>query len=160
MKNKKVSNNLSLYEKSNSIESICITFSDKVRVLYRELLLCCDDAKVRQLMANKLCIELCKCFGLKQVVELRVCNVPQDSRTVNGVCVSKTSGKYIHSQNMIVVFNKTAVRKQIVSIKVFSDTLLHEFAHYLDHSYYRFNESIHTSGFYKRIFDLKEKLKT
>ena len=149
---------LNVYETSNSIENIDINISSTARSLYRQLLQCGESAKERQLVANKLCIELCKCFGMKKHVEVRICNVAQDSKTVNGVCVRKTMGKYIVSQNMVVVFNKTAVRKQVVAIKSFTDTLLHEFVHYLDFHFYKFRESPHTSGFYKRITSLKNLL--
>ena len=155
---KKIINNV--YETSNSIENIDVVVSTKAKELYAQLLSCNDNAKVRQIVTNNLCVELCKCFKIKNVTEVRICNTQQDSKTVNGVCVRKTMGKYIVNQNMIVVFNKTAVRKQIVAIKSFSDTFLHEFAHVLDHLYYNFATSPHTTGFYKRISSLKQKLST
>jgi hypothetical protein len=155
-----ITKNLTLYEKSNSIENIDIAISDSAKRLYKKLLACNDNAKERQSAVNKFCSELCNCFNInkKNIVEMRVVNTPQDSKTVNGVCVKKTLGKYVYPQNMIIIFNKTAVRKQTVSIRVFSDTVLHEFVHYIDHYYYNFSTSPHTSGFYKRIFNLKEKL--
>jgi len=147
-----------VYETSKNIENIDIVVSDKAKDFYKILLLCDTVAKSRQLIANKLCAELCKCLNIKPV-EVKVCNVPQDSKIVNGVCVSRTKGKYIPSQNMMVIFNKTAVRKKIVAIKDFSDTLLHVFVHHLDYKYYNFGDSPHTSGFFKRISCLKEKIK-
>jgi len=122
--------------------------SEKAKELYSSLLLCSDKVKERQAFANEFCTELCKCFKLK-VVELRVCNVPQDSRIVNGVCVSKVKGKYIPQQRMIVIFNKTAVRKQVVTIKVFVNTVLEQFVFY---------QSPNTDDFLNRLSDLKKEL--
>jgi hypothetical protein len=125
-----------------------IVISEDARLLYNNLLLCSGNVKERQFAASSLCIELCRCFNLK-VFELRVCNVPQDSRTVNGVCVSKKRGKYVPQQRMVVIFNKTAVRKQIVSIKVFADTVLQQFVFY---------ENPNTIDFISRVSGLKRAL--
>ena len=150
--------NKSTYNSSNDKIEISFTVSEHAKVLYRLLLACDSGSKARQAISDKLCRELYRCADLKNMAEVRVCNVQQDSKTVNGVCVKKVLGKYIPSQRMIVLFNKTAVRRQTVSIKVFADALLHEITHSLDYLYYHLDDSPHTSGFYKRIFDLKEKL--
>ena len=152
--------NKSTYNLSNDNVELSFNVSEHAKTLYRLLLVCDGGAKERQLIADKLCRELCRCANLKTSVEVKVCNVPQDSSTVNGVCVKKAYGKYIAQQRMIVLFNKTAVRHQTVSIKVFADALLHYLVHSLHYLYYRMDESPHTSGFYKRIFDLKDKLKS
>ena len=150
---------LDVYTRSKEIEYFTgVDITDTTKILYSQLLLCGEKAKERQIMANLFCIELCRCFKIKRPIEVRVCNSPQDSTVVNGVCVSRILGKYIPSQRMCIIFNKTAVRKNIVSIKVFADALLHEFIHYIDHEYYGFNTSPHTSGFYNRLCDLKLKL--
>lgn len=57
----------------------------------------------------------------------------------------------------IVIYNQTAKTGQIIAIKVFINTLLHEFVHHYDLSYLHIQPA-HTTGFYKRIADLKQKL--
>jgi len=150
---------MTAYEKSNNIESVEFSVSAAAKKAYKDLLNSGDaSAKERQVLSNKLVLELCRCFKIRNVSEVRVCNVAQDSKTVNGRCVRKTMGKYMVSQNMIIVFNKTAIRKNTVAIKSFTDTLLHEFCHALDYLHYKLGDSLHTAGFYKRITSLKIKL--
>lgn len=70
-------------------------------------------------------------------------------------------GRYIRIGNVpdkIVIYNRTAKRGDIISIKECFDTLLHEFIHHYDYEVLNMIVSTHTSGFYKRISDLKKKL--
>lgn len=70
---------------------------------------------------------------------------------------SKTFGRYwVH--NRIEIWNKRAIRNQVISINVFADTLIHEFIHHYDTCVLGI-DSIHSAGFYKRINDLTNKLK-
>ena len=68
----------------------------------------------------------------------------------------KTKGKGDSPQ--ITIYNKTAVKGDVISIKAFYDTLLHEFIHHYDYEVLKLDRSIHSAGFYKRISDLKNKL--
>lgn len=71
-------------------------------------------------------------------------------------------GFYVKSErkdlSKIVIYNRTAVRGNVVSINQYIDTLLHEFMHHYDFNVIKLNESPHTSAFYNRINDLKNKL--
>jgi hypothetical protein len=58
----------------------------------------------------------------------------------------------------ISVWMRTAQRKQVVAFKTFLRTLIHELCHHLDYELYRFAETFHTDGFYKRESDLMHKL--
>jgi hypothetical protein len=58
----------------------------------------------------------------------------------------------------ISVWMRTAQRKQVVAFKTFLRTLIHELCHHLDYEFYRFAETFHTDGFYKRESDLMQKL--
>jgi len=60
----------------------------------------------------------------------------------------------------ISVWMRTAQRKQVVAFKTFLRTLIHELCHHLDYELYRFPETFHTDGFYKRESDLVQKLLT
>ncbi len=56
----------------------------------------------------------------------------------------------------ITVWMRTAKRRQIVAFRTFLRTVLHELGHHLDYEYFRFHDSFHTEGFYKRessLFD-------
>ncbi len=50
----------------------------------------------------------------------------------------------------ITVWMRTAKRRQVVAFRTFLRTLLHELCHHLDYEYYKFHDSLHTEGFYRR----------
>jgi len=55
---------------------------------------------------------------------------------------------------LITVWMRTVARKQIVAFRTFLRTLLHELCHHLDYELYKFPETFHTEGFYKRESNL------
>jgi len=57
-------------------------------------------------------------------------------------------GDYNPAAELIRVWMKTAVRKEVTSFGTFLSTLCHEFCHHLD--FQRFPDSWHTRGFYER----------
>ena len=143
------------YEKSNSISEVRLTSFDKS--YYRKLIKCGDSAKDRQITAQKLINYLCDKFKIKRV-PVYVKDWSQPHRlNESGNIRSKTFGRYWVSTK-IEIWNKTAIRNQTISINVFADTLIHEFIHHYD-TYVLGIDSIHSTGFYKRISDLLNKLK-
>lgn len=58
----------------------------------------------------------------------------------------------------ITLWMRTAQRKQIVAFKSFLRTFLHEMCHHLDYEHFRFADSFHTEGFYKRESSLFHQL--
>ncbi len=50
----------------------------------------------------------------------------------------------------ITVWMRTAKRRQVVAFRTFLRTVLHELCHHLDFEHFRFHDSFHTEGFYKR----------
>lgn len=64
-------------------------------------------------------------------------------------------GWYYPSGQTIRIYNRTAERGAIIADGRFIETLLHEFMHHFD-TYGLHLESIHTSGFYKRISTLRD----
>lgn len=139
------------YEKSNKIESVALNRFSKTE--YQKLL---QDGN-RQKLAQSLVNYLCGKFHIPSV-SVFVTNTPQPHSTgYSGKLKSKTFGFYRPILNTITIYNTTAIRKQTISIKVFADTLLHEFMHHYDTCYLKI-QSMHTAGFYKRISDLQSKL--
>jgi hypothetical protein len=51
----------------------------------------------------------------------------------------------------IRIYHKTAVRQQVITTKVFLNTLLHEWEHHHDFAGLRLPRSPHTVGFYARL---------
>lgn len=139
------------YEKSNKIESVSLSRFSKGE--YQKLL---EDGN-RQRLAQSLVDYLCGKFHIP-TAKVIVTNTPQPHATgYNGNLVKKTLGTYKPLFYEITIYNVTAVRKQEISIKVFAETLLHEFMHHYDTCYLCI-KSMHTAGFYKRITDLQKKL--
>jgi hypothetical protein len=59
---------------------------------------------------------------------------------------------------LITVWMRTVARKQVVAFRTFFRTLLHELCHHLDYELYKFPETFHTQGFYKRESNLMTQL--
>jgi hypothetical protein len=59
-------------------------------------------------------------------------------------------GDYEPGKNVIRVWMRTSVRKQVTSFGTFLSTLCHEFCHQLDFQLFGFSDSPHTRGFYER----------
>ena len=58
----------------------------------------------------------------------------------------------------VSVWMRTAQRAQVVKFKTFLRTLIHELCHHLDYQRFRFKDSYHTEGFYKRESSLMRQL--
>jgi hypothetical protein len=51
---------------------------------------------------------------------------------------------------LITLWMRTAALRKVVAFRSFLRTLVHEFNHHLDYELFRFDETFHTEGFYKR----------
>ena len=142
----------SVYEKSNQIPIVALSKFRSTE--YNQLLKDVNRQKDAQSLINYLCDK----FYIPHAI-VKVVNTPQPHATgYNGSLKSKTLGTYNSGTRIITMYNITAVKKQVVSIKTFMGTLLHEFMHHYDYTFLKFNSSPHTAGFYKRISDIENKL--
>ena len=96
---------------------------------------------------------------------LTVADRPQQHRTRAGRLELKTYGYYRvvldqgrPSRGAIRIYNLTAIRRQVLSPKVFLETLLHEWVHHYDFTGLELDRSPHTSGFFARIRAVAETL--
>jgi hypothetical protein len=71
-------------------------------------------------------------------------------RVREGGWASELFGDYCIQTQLIRIWTRTAVRKQITSFGTFLSTLCHEFSHHLDCQRFEFGASPHTRGFYAR----------
>lgn len=142
------------YEKSNRIEKVALNKFNKN--LFAKMLESSDSKEDRQKNAQALCDYLNEKFKMPKC-KVIVTDKAQPC-TRNERVKSKELGNYTPLLRTITLFNKTAVKKQTVAIKTLADVLLHEFIHHYDMTYLKFDHSPHTSGFYKRISDLKSKI--
>jgi hypothetical protein len=58
----------------------------------------------------------------------------------------------------VSLWMRTAQRAQVVKFKTFLRTFLHELCHHLDYQRFRFADSFHTEGFYRRESSLLRQL--
>ena len=141
------------YQKSNSIETVDKKkFNSKVM---SDMLKADDTIKGRQKAAQAMVSHLSKLYKINSPKVV----VTEKPRRANDR--GQTYGFYRHNGNpagdTIVIYNTTAKTNKVISIKSFTDTLLHEFTHHYDTRYLKI-KSAHTAGFYKRISDLKRHL--
>lgn len=135
------------YNKSNKVIEVAL---NKFTKSYSTKLLSDKD---RLKDSIKLLNYLCDKFKISPIKRIVVLNKSR-KKIRNG----EIHGYYIPNKQEIYIYNLTATTKKEVSIKCFYDTLLHEFMHHYDYTKLHLNESLHTSGFYKRITDLKNKI--
>lgn len=140
-----------IYEKSNEITSVRLNSFSKVYA--HEVLLSLESSCDREENAQILLDYLCKKFKIERVT-LSVTPAARPCNRRN----TQTYGCYYPASRRIIIYNTTAKTKKTIAIKTFYGTLLHEFIHHYDMVGLKLGGSPHTSGFYKRIGDLKEKL--
>jgi hypothetical protein len=123
-----------------------------------------EDHRERMRLAQLLVDHLDTALGLPrcQVIVADRAQVHQhDGRRLQ----SKTYGYYRCrfaggrvTEARIRIYHRTAVREQIISSKVFLNTLLHEWMHHYDFAGLGLERSPHTAGFFARLRDLAESL--
>ena len=148
---------MNAYEMSNKIEAVKLNRLSKKE--YKAVLSATEGIVDRQKKAQMLCDYLSKRFGVPAPI-VRVVNRTQPHSTgYRGTLRRKTLGTYTPALQVITLYNITAIKKQVVSIKQMAATLLHEYIHHYDFEVLKLGASPHTTGFYKRISDLENKLK-
>jgi len=143
------------YNKSNKIQSVDFPISDSAKYLSKKLLRARETTQ-RQQLSDDLLDELADMAEIN-IVKLKISDAKQYHKKRGGKTVYKQYGYYKPDTQYIYINNRTAVRGQILAPKTFFDTLIHEWLHHYDHEKLGLN-SIHTSGFYARLKDLKAKL--
>jgi hypothetical protein len=123
-----------------------------------------EDALERRRLGQLLIDTLDDLAGLPACA-LVVADRPQVHQHDGRRLQSKTYGYYrCHfaagavSEARIRIYHRTAVRRQVISPKVFLNTLLHEWVHHFDFAGLRLPRSPHTAGFYARLRALAEAL--
>lgn len=141
------------YVKSNSITEIDFSISSNAHSLVEQLL---KSKNNRQKLSSELLDELADLAKI-DIANVKVSEAKQYHKKYKGKIVARQYAYYRPKSRYIYINNRTAVRGQILASKTFVDTLLHEWVHHYDYCKLGLN-SIHTSGFYARLKDLKTKL--
>ena len=152
------------YRRSQRATGLPVRPSGVARGLALRLIAAGDDPLERRRVGQMLLDELCACAGVGRV-ELVVPDRPQVHQHDGKRLQSRTYGYYRCwfedgevSRARIRIYHRTAVRGQVVSAKVFLNTLLHEWVHHFDVTALRLARTPHTAGFYTRLRALAEAL--
>lgn len=135
----------------NESNKICCIQRKRFALSYGSMILNCgEDYQERLYYSQKLINYLCDVFNIR-ALNVVVHNTRRRLKK-HGEIYGYYDYKSIH------IYNKTGRKGNVVSIKSYFDTLLHEFMHHYDLCYLGLPKTLHTSGFYRRINDLKEKI--
>ena len=141
------------YKKSKTTEKFKVNFSKDTKNNFKSLR---EKQDISEQELNKITDKIlkdCKVEGVQVFF-----SGTQPNTRANGKLKSKTMGRYTPRLRQINLYKYTAIRKQKRATKATLDTLLHEIAHHLDYKVLKLEKSIHTSGFFKRISNLKKDL--
>ncbi len=143
------------YERSNAVLSVDIRISSRMKLLTQKILQSNTTVR-RQKLSSLLVQELCTGTNIGPV-KVKISDKKQYHKKSKGRVVYRQYGYYKSDTKYIYINNRTAVQQKILAQKTFLDTLLHEWLHHYDSEYLKL-DSIHTTGFYTRLKDLKGKL--
>ena len=152
------------YLRSQAASGLPVMPSAVGRGLALSLLEAGDEAADRRRIGQLLIDELSAAAGLPEC-KLVVADRRQVHQHDGQRLQSKTYGYYRCkfadrrvSDATIRIYHRTAVRQQVISPKVFLNTLLHEWTHHYDFAGLRLARSPHTAGFYARLRALADAL--
>lgn len=142
-----------VYIKSNQIEILPSKVSKTSQRIYKKLI---SSASLTQSGLQDLTTSICKDFGVCSVSVSYSGREPHSTR--GGRLRIKVHGTYTVGRGNIRIYKYTAKQGKVRAVKSTLDTLLHEICHHLDFEFLKLSDSLHTSGFYKRISCLKKQL--
>ena len=152
------------YRRSQSATGLPVQPSPVARGLALRIIDTTDDARERKRLGQLLIDELDALAGLPPC-DLVVADRAQVHSHNGQRLQSKTYGYYrctfaegAVKSARIRIYHKTAVRQQVITTKVFLNTLLHEWEHHHDFAGLRLPRSPHTAGFYARLRALADAL--
>ena len=148
--------NLHDYRRSNRVRAVSVTPDEGVLTALHALLKA-RPAEEREAAGTVLVSELCRQVG-STTPRLVVLNTARPHRVREGRLSYQKLGTYSGRTRTIRVHNLTARRAQVVASRTFLETLLHELMHHWDAELLRLTRSLHTSGFYHRLGNLKRLL--
>jgi hypothetical protein len=152
------------YLRSQAATTLPFRATSVVRGLALRVAAAPDDHRERRRLAQLLIDELDATAGLTRC-QVTVADRPQVHEHDGQRLQSKTYGYYNCAFNgsevsnaRIRIYHRTAVRQQVISPKVFLNTVLHEWMHHYDFAGLRLSRSPHTAGFYTRLRALADAL--
>ena len=152
------------YLRSQASSGLPVSVDAVARGLVMSILEAPDSPGERRRLAQLLLDTLDELAGLPRCMVV-VADRPQVHEHDGRRLQSKTYGYYrcrfvdgAVTDARIRIYHRTAVRQQVISAKVFLNTLLHEWVHHYDFAGLRLPRSPHTAGFYARLRALADAL--
>ena len=152
------------YRRSQARTGLPVAPDVVARGLVMSLLQAGDDPGERRRLGQMLITTLNELAGLPPCTVV-VADRPQVHEHNGRRLQSKTYGyyrcKFLAGEirdARIRIYHRTAVRQQVITPKVFLNTLLHEWVHHFDFAGLRLPRSPHTAGFYARLRALADAL--
>ncbi len=121
--------------------------SDAVAALTR--VLAGGDAAATEEAARKTAAEMCRVAGVPPpTIDVREVRPKNARGELHGLFYPADSRK--RTGPHIVLWMRTAERRDVVKPRTFVRTLMHELVHYFDYSVLKLEDSLHTHGFFAR----------
>ena len=134
-----------VYLRSDAIDAYDLVAGPNALALAETLVAALERGSVAGIghAAQALVAELCRLLGVRIVpIEVKGAR-PRNAR-------GELHGIFYPDAPRIVLWTRTAMRRDVVKPKTFVRTLMHELAHYFDYAVFRLGNSYHTRGFFKR----------
>ncbi len=147
-----------LYLASDAVERVDLPSGPDLSPLIAQLLLALSQEQ--RLQVERHCRALVVDLGQRLSVPpltVKVLNVRPsgDWGELHGLYEPAGEGR---RRARVTLWMRTVTRRQVVASRTFLRTLLHEFCHHLDYEHFRWQETFHTEGFYKRESSLLSQL--
>lgn len=145
------------YQVSNSLESVNFAVTPSMRRKVEDLALwLAEGDKSRVKAATQNVLDLLCAAAEVTPARLKLKDTAY-AKFRGGKAVWKLYGTCERDGTITVAF-RTAVRRQVFAFKTFLNTVVHEFMHHYDAHKLILAASFHTSGFYRRVRDLRLRL--
>lgn len=146
-----------LYKESNTHERLLVREAHRFEPLLLALKESLGKADTRSVVdyTQKLVSHLCYSFDVSNIKVFVLERRPFNARgELHGMY--QRNAEWSHPR--LTVWMRTAKRENVVAFKTYLRTVVHEVAHHLDFAHFRFFDSLHTEGFYKREASLYRQL--
>lgn len=145
-----------IYDRSDAIEHVRLPQPEHFSSITDDLRssLEGDDLAQTKQSAEHLIRDLCQAFCVPPMKVRVLSRRPTRNRVEMHGLYEAGKGK----ATVLTVWMRTAKRKQTVAFRTFLRTIVHEFIHHLDFTYFNLRNSFHTEGFFKRESSLVKQL--
>jgi hypothetical protein len=137
-----------IYDRSDSIQSVDLPSAERFTLVVKSLKshLEAGNLAATQAEAQNLMTWLCRSLNVPSV-HVKVLETRPSRRwgELHGLYTAHDGRSPV-----VTVWMRTAKRSDVVAFRSFLRTMIHELIHHLDYNLFKFADSFHTAGFFKR----------